>query len=115
MKTIRVNALAVGHMLRGIQDACHTLYELTEMSGLRYQTVLHYCNTLHKLKVIRICDWSEDTRGGRTLRVYAMGSEKDAPKPARKSNREACARYNAKLKQMKLMQRMAGNVKTKTA
>jgi hypothetical protein len=34
----RVNALAVAHMLRGIQDGCHTLYELTDMCGLQYQT-----------------------------------------------------------------------------
>ena len=114
MKTIRVNALAVGHMLRGIQDGCHTLYELAEMSGLQYQTVLHYCNTLHKLKVIHICDWREDVRGARTLRVYAMGDDLDAPKPKRKTDKEVCARYREKCRQLQMLQRMAGNAKTKT-
>jgi hypothetical protein len=105
--TTRVNALAAAHLLRGIQDGCHTLYELTEMCGLQYQTVLKYCNALHKLKVIHICDWSEDVRGGRTLRVYAMGTAPDMPKPRRLTGKEICARYRAKRKQLQMIQRMA--------
>ena len=104
----RVNALAAAHLLRGIQDGCHTLYELTEMCGLQYQTVLKYCNALHKLKVIHICDWSEDAKGGRTLRVYAMGAAPDVPKPKRLTCKEICARYRAKRKQLQMIQRMAG-------
>lgn len=112
--TTRVNALAVSHMLRGIQDGCHTLYDLADMSGLQYQTVLHYCKVLHKQKVIHICDWNEDIRGGRTLRVYAMGADKDMPKPKPQSGKEICARYRAKKKQLELLQRMAGNAPTQT-
>lgn len=111
----RVNALAVAHMLRGIQAACYTLYELADMCGLRYQTVLTYCNTLHKQKVIHICDWSEDVRGARTLRVYAMGAKDDAAKPARMTSKEICARYRAKKKQIQLLQRMSGNAQTEAA
>ena len=110
----RVNALAVSHMLRGIQDGCHTMYDLAEMSGLQYQTVLHYCKTLHKQKVIHICDWSEDARGARILRVYAMGTDKDVPKPKALSGKEVCARYRAKKKQIELLQRMAGHAQTQT-
>lgn len=100
--------MAVAEMIKGIQDACHTLYELADMSGLSIQTTRHYCNTLHKAQVIHICDWREDAKGGKTLRVFAMGYGDDAKKPKPMSCKEACARYRARKKHEKLLQRMAG-------
>lgn len=105
---VRVNAMAIAELIKGIQDECHTLYELSEMSGLSYITTLKYCNVFHKAKIIHICDWAPDIKGGHTLRVYAMGAGKDAKKPSPISSKEACARYRARKKQQKLLQRMAG-------
>lgn len=105
---VRVNAMAIAELLLGIQHACHTLYELAEMSGLSYHTVMKYCNVMHKRHVIHICDWEADNRGGRTLRVYAMGAAPDVPKPAPMTSKEACARYRARKKQEQLIKRMAG-------
>lgn len=105
---VRVNAMAVAEMIKGIQDGCHTLYELSDMSGLSIQTVRHYCNVLHKARVIHVCDWREDAKGGKTLRVFSMGYGDDAKKPKPMSSRDACARYRARKKHERLLQRMAG-------
>ncbi len=99
---VRVNAIALANLLIGLQDACHTCHDLAELTGLRVGTVRHYLNTLHAKGIIHVCDWSEDAKGGRTLKVFTLGSGVDMPKPKPKGARVACAKYRAKQKQLKL-------------
>lgn len=106
---IRVNAIALANLLIGIQDACHSCHELAELTGLRVQTVRHYLNTLHSKGIIHICDWKEDARGSRILKVFALGTGKDMPRPKPLTGKEICARYRAKRKQVKLVNIMKGN------
>lgn len=99
---VRVNAIAIANLLIGLQDACHTCHDLSELTGLQIQTVRHYLKTLHAKGIIHICDWNEDARGGRTLKVYTLGTGEDMKKPKAKGPKAACAKYRAKQKQMKL-------------
>jgi hypothetical protein len=103
----RINAIAIAEMMLGLQDACHTMWELADMSGLSIKTVRHYCSTMHRRGAVRIADWREDVKGGRTLKVFALGYGKDMPKPKPQTRAENCKRYREKRRQMKLLQMMA--------
>lgn len=105
---MRVNAIAITELMIGLQDGCHSMLELAEMTGLAIQTVRLYCKTMHRKKIVHIADWAEDAKGGRTLKVFALGSGKDMPKPKRKSGAEVCARYRSKQKHLAMVQAMAG-------
>lgn len=106
-KKPRVNAIALGHLLIGMQDGCHSMIELSEMSGLAIQTVRHYCNTFHRMGIAHICDWTEDKRGGRTLKVFQLGAGYDAVKPAPRKSSEHCKRYRERTRHAKMLQMMA--------
>lgn len=100
---VRVNAVAIANLLLGIQDSCHTCHELAELTGHTIGTVRYWLKVFHAKKIIHICDWREDARGSRVLKVYTLGTGEDMPKPKPKGSKAACARYRAKQKQMKLM------------
>jgi hypothetical protein len=93
----------------GLQDACHTMHELADMSGLSIGTVRNYCNTLHRKGVVHITDWREAGNGGRTLKVFALGSGTDMPKPKPQPKTEGCRRWRAKKRQERLLHMMAAN------
>jgi hypothetical protein len=111
-KRSRINAIAIAELMVGLQDACHTMWELADMSGLAIGTVRNYCNTLHRRGIVHITDWREAGNGGRTLKVFALGSGTDMPKPKPQPKVEGCRRYRAKQRQMKLLQMMAANTNT---
>lgn len=100
---VRVNAIAIANLLIGLQDGCHTCHDLSELTGLQIQTVRHYLKTLHAKGIIHICDWSEDVRGSRILKVFTLGTGKDMPRPKPKGPKAACAKYRAKKKQAALV------------
>lgn len=106
---VRVNAIAISELLIGLQDGCHTMWELSDLCGLSIQTVRHYCKILHRKGIVHISDWREDHRGGRTLKVFELGSGSDMPKPKPMSKAESCKRHRQKMKQAKLLQMMAAN------
>ncbi len=111
-RSVRVNAIAIAELMIGLQDACHTMWELSAMSGLAINTVRNYCNTLHRRGIVHVSDWREDTKGGRTLKVFALGYGKDMPKPKPQTRAENCKRYREKRRQVKLLQMMAANTST---
>lgn len=100
---VRVNAIALSNLLIGLQDASNTCHDLAELTGLRIGTVRHYLNIMHAKGIIHICDWNEDAKGGRTLKVFTLGSGTDMPKPPPKGPAAACAKYRAKMKQAALV------------
>ncbi len=105
----RVNALALSDLLIGLQDGCHSMIELSAMTGLAIQTVRHYCNTFHRKGIVHIADWTEDKRGGRTLKVFALGTGRDMPKPAPQPKALACAKYRARRQHLRMVRAMAAN------
>lgn len=113
-KRSRINAIAIAELMIGLQDACHTTWELCDMSGLSIQTVRHYCNTLHRKGIVHITDWREAGNGGRTLKVFALGSGTDMARPRPLTKTESCRRYRSKQRQQKLLQMMVANMKSHT-
>lgn len=105
--SVRVNAIALSELLVGLQDGCHSVHELSELSGLSIQTVRYYLKQLHKRGIIHIADWTEDVRGSRILKVFELGVGKDVPKPKPKSKAAACVKWRAKNKQKKMLSMMA--------
>lgn len=105
---VRVNAMSFGLLIKDLQLGVYSQQELADNCGLAIQTVRLYVKTLHKIKAVYIADWAEDKRGGRTIRIFALGDKPDAPKPPPKSPLLACAHYRAKKKQMKMLQAIAG-------
>ena len=109
VRRVRVNAIAIAELMLGLQDGCHTMLELADLSGLSIKTVRNYLKQLHGRKLTHICDWREDAKGARTLKVYELGRGVDMPKPEPRPKAETCKRYREKIKQAKLLQRMAAN------
>ena len=107
--SVRVNAIAIAELMVGLQDGCHTMLELADLSGLSIQTVRNYCNQLHKRGAVFVADWREDAKGGRTLKVYELGQGKDMPKPKPQPKTEACKRWRDKQRAAKMLQMMAAN------
>ncbi len=105
--TVRVNAMAVALLIRDLQEGVYTVPELADRSGLSAQTVRLYLKALHKANAVYICDWDEDRKGSRTLRVYAIGDKKDVPKPQPQSAKDACKKYRQKKKMMAMLGVMA--------
>lgn len=112
VRSVRVNAIAIAELMVGLQDGCHTMLELADLSGLSIQTVRNYIKQLHKRGAVHIADWREDAKGGRTLKVFELGPGKDMPKPKPRPKAESCAKWRAKQRQAKLLQRMAANGNT---
>lgn len=109
--TIRVNAMSIAHLVKALEEECYSYAELAEQCGFSIQTTRHYVKALHKVGVVRIVDWTEDKRGIRTVKVWGLGEGTDAKKPQPITAKEACAKYRAKMKQIKLMQQMTGQNK----
>lgn len=107
---MRVNAIAIAELMLGLSYGCHTMLELADQCGLSIQTVRNYCTQLHKRQVTHITDWREDSKGGRTLKVYQLGPGEDKRKPRRQSATVSCAKYRAKKKQIQMLQAMAAPV-----
>lgn len=105
---IRVNAMAIANLIKALDEGCYCYEELTELCGFSIQTARHYVKALYKVGMVHIADWTEDKRGVRTVKVWALGEGVDAKKPQPIPAKVACAKYRAKMKQIKLMQQMTG-------
>ena len=105
---VRVNALAIGQLVGALTRSAYTAAELVDECGLSIQTIRFYLKAMYKAKAIHIADWTEDGRGNRTTRAFMIGDFPDAKKPQRISAKDACAKYRAKMKQLKLVQQMTG-------
>lgn len=81
--------------------------ELSEATGLHYQTVREYLKALHKQRVIHIATWEHDSMGRATHRVYMLGQGKDAPKPTI-PRVEMQRRYRARIKAAQHLAVLAG-------
>lgn len=90
-----MNAIACAELLSALDGGGYTLAELAEESGLHIKTVGAYCNALHKAGLIHIQSWANDRAGRSFLKVYQLGSAKDA-KNRLVTNSESMKRWRAK-------------------
>jgi hypothetical protein len=77
-RIVKVNALTQAKLIEAMLDGVYTCYELADITGLYYSTVLHYCRELHRAEAAHICGWAKDCRGRTTLRIFKIGRGKDA-------------------------------------
>lgn len=88
---------------------------LAEFLGQSVKPVRRTLRALHELRLVRVDDYMHRARAGRRPPLYAWGiDEADAPKPRRKTAREAWTRSNqlqsARLAQAKLLHGMVRGV-----
>jgi hypothetical protein len=99
-RVIRVNAITNAQLLSKVSEGVFTTHQLSEETGLCIRTIRNYLSAMHKVGVLHITDWEEDTGGRRSLKVYKLGAGKDMPKP-RMSNAETRRRYRLKIRKLK--------------
>lgn len=100
-RQIKVNALTQAQLIKLLLEGTYTCAELAEMTGLHYVTVLEYCRELHLAGAAYIASWNKDALGRDSLKVYKLGSGRDAKRaaltPSQRAQRAREKRRNAQL------------------
>jgi rRNA maturation protein Nop10 len=104
---IRINALAFSIMVKALLDGGYTMNELVETTGLAIATISRYVNAMHKAGAVYISGWEQDDCGRYTARQFTLGDGMDMKKPKPAPRKVRDARWRAKLKNIKLIQRTA--------
>lgn len=108
-RMVKVGALTYAQLVKHMIEGTYTCYELAELTGLHYVTVLQYARELHRAKAAHISSWGLDAHGRDALKVYKIGPGRDAPR-TRMSRNEIARRYRAKIKARETLHRMAGRL-----
>lgn len=77
-----------------------TTRDVSEHSGLAYNTCRKLIRALHRRKLLRVALWGEDSAGRKRIPVWLMGSGPDAARPPRMTEDERKQRYNAKRREI---------------
>lgn len=105
----RIEAHAFANLVIALRDG-HTILSLMDLTGLDRNTVARLVSVLRSLSVIRVSEW-ERQPAGQPMRIYRLGSGRDAPRPAPSSsadiNRVYRARRSARDRTMKMATMMA--------
>lgn len=96
-KPVRLGALSMAKITRALLDGPCSVNELKLVSGLNVSTLHEYMRALRKEGVVHICAWEKDATGRESLRVFKLGSGKDAPRA--KKSKAQIARECRKRKQ----------------
>ena len=96
-KPVRLGALSMAKITRALLDGPCSILELRMVSGLNISTLHEYMRALRKEGVVHICGWERDATGRESLRVFKLGSGKDAPRA--KKSKAQIARECRKRKQ----------------
>ena len=107
-KMVKVGALTYAQLIKYMLEGEHACYELAELTGLHYVTVLEYTRELHRAGAAHIASWGCDTRGRFTLKIYKLGPGKDATRVPRVPSVERSAAYRAKTRQLDITRRLHG-------
>lgn len=107
-KMIKVGALTYANLIKHMQSGVFSCYELAELTGLHYVTVLEYARELYRVGAAHIVDWGCDKRGRATLKIYKLGAGKDAKRPPRVSSVSRSAAYRRRQRQIKILNSLRG-------
>ena len=88
----------VAMFIKALLTAPMTRHQLTEFTGMHYDTVQRLVKTLKEENVVHICQWSRDSLGRHQNPVYSLGEGLDAEKPPRVPANERKAKSKRKLK-----------------
>jgi predicted ArsR family transcriptional regulator len=109
-KMVKLGALTNANLMKLLLDGTYSCIELSEETGLHYVTVLEYTRAMHRVGAVHINSWEKDTRGRDVIKVYKLGTAKDA-KREKLTSVERTARYRAKRKAAQLAAVMGGQGK----
>ncbi len=106
-RVTRINALAFANLIKCLNEGLYSCYELADVTGLHYATVLEYTRAMYRAGAIHITGWDLDARGRVALKVYKMGAGKDAKKHTIPATERSKA-YRKKIKQLDAIRRLSG-------
>lgn len=75
---MKINAHFYAKLIKAMIPGDLNCQELADETGLHYVTVLEYTRELHKAKAAHIVRWEKDSRGRDVIKVYKLGTGKDA-------------------------------------
>ena len=106
-RTVRkMGAITQAQLIKHLLEGIYSCQELAEMTGLHYVTVLQYTRELHRFGAAHISSWEKDSRGRDIIKIYKIGSGKDA-KREKMTQAERQARHRAKTRHLDLLRRTA--------
>ena len=88
----------VAMFIKALLTAPMTRYQLTEFTGMHYDTVQRLVKTLKEENVVHICQWSRDSLGRHQNPVYSLGEGMDAEKPQSIPANDRSAKYKRKIR-----------------
>lgn len=106
-RMIKMSCISMAQMMKCLMEGIYSCREIAEETGLHYITVLQYTREMHLAGVLYIKAWEKDSRNKDAIRIYAFGNKPDAKRKTL-SMAERSHRRREKIKQMKLLQCMAG-------
>lgn len=104
---MKLNAMHQARLIKLMLEGTYSCAELAAETGLHYVTVLLYARELHRAGAAHISMWESDTRGRQLVKIYKIGSGKDAKRRSMTAA-ERQKRHRQKLRNAKILQLMAG-------
>lgn len=86
----------IAAFLRVMNDGAVSVKEMSEKTGISYDTVRPLMNVLHDEGVLYISHWKVDTLGRQSVAVYALGVGNDAPKRKPKTGAQRSMAYKVR-------------------
>ncbi len=94
------NSTAYAEAIFQLQRHGGTVREISQHSGLGYNTTRKLIQALHRRGVIRVALWRRDGIGRERLPVYFFGTGPDAKRPLGMTREERVRRYNDKRREI---------------
>lgn len=91
-----LNATALAVFFECLLDGPHTVFELTEESGLHLNTVRKVLRILKRHERIHVAAWEPDSMGRMTIAAFALGKKPDVKRPPGKTATERSAAMRAR-------------------
>lgn len=102
-RQLKVNAMALGHLMRALTEEPRTITELAELTGLHYHTVREWVNALHDQGVVFIAGYEKDRRDRDNAPLWLFGVDKRDAKKSKLTAAERQARVRARIKAAKML------------
>ena len=107
---IRTNALAYAHLVRLLFEGGYSRKELAEKCGLHYRTVTTHIAHMHKIKIVYVNEYQEDSRGRNAVPCLKLGfAQPDVKRPKPIPAKIRSQRVRNRKKAMKTIQSMVSS------
>lgn len=99
----KINAIAQARLIFLMLDGTCSCAELAEETGLHYVTVLQYTRELYRAGACHVAGYAQDATGKHNVRLYKIGSKRDAERPARLTSAQRQAQYRKRQRDTALL------------